>query len=127
MLDQLKKGDGPMEKTNKTKTVSKHVDSQICKFISEGKNLEMIIQELILKLDKFETTMSAIADKSGMRYIYLYTYNQVGKKRISDLMYAQTLMINYDEYSRYSFMKIFNLIKLRDKIGPNKFTVEIPE
>jgi hypothetical protein len=126
MLDQLKKGGGPMEKVNKTNTVFNHVDHQISKFISEGKNLEVIIRELILKIEKFETIISDIS-KSGMRYIYLYTYIQVGKKRISDLMYAQTLMINYDEYYGYSFMKIFNLIKLRDKIGPDKFLVEIPE
>lgn len=116
-----------MEKFDKTSTILNHIDNQIIKYISEGKNLDMVISELRSKLEKFEITIRNITNKSEVRYKYLYTHNQACKKRILDIMYAKTLMFNYDEYSSYSYKKIFNLIKLRDKIGPDKFIVKIPE
>ena len=116
-----------MEKFNKTQTILNHIDSQINKYLTDGKNLDMILSELRSKLEKFEITISNITNKSETRYKYLYTHNQVCKKRILDIMYAQTLMFNYSEYAGYSYRKIFNLIKFRDKIVPDKFVVEIPE
>jgi len=116
-----------MENFNKTQTILNHIDNQINKYLIEGKNLDMILSELRSKLEKFEITISNITNKSETRYKYLYTHNQVCRKRILDIMYAQTLMFNYSEYAGYSYRKIFNLVKFRDKIGPDKFVVEVPE
>jgi hypothetical protein len=134
MLEILKKEAGPtnikkmtIPKFNKTETILTHIDIQIIKWISEGKSLDMILSELHTKLERFEITINNITNKSETRYKYLYTHNQVCRKRIFDIMYAQTLMSNYNEYAEYSYRKIFNLIKFRDKIIPNKFVVEVPE
>jgi hypothetical protein len=114
-----------LQKFNKTETVLRHIDAQIIKMISESKSLDTIIKELQEKIFKFEKTIDT-CNKSEARYKYLYTHNKVCMKRIFDLMYAKKLMFNYSEYSKYSNTKIFNLIKLRDKIS-EKFVVEIPE
>jgi hypothetical protein len=39
----------------------------------------------------------------------------------------QNLMIKYYEYAVYPNNKLFNLIKFRDKIAPEKFIVEFSE
>jgi len=134
MLEILKKEDGlinikkmVIQKFNKTETILTHIDLQITKWISEGKSLDMILSDLLSKLEKFEITIKNITNKSETRYKYLYTHNEVCRKRIFDIMYAQTLMSNYNEYAEYSYRKIFNLIKFRDKIIPDKFVVEVPE
>jgi len=113
-------------KFNKTETVLTHIDTQITKWISEGKNTEAIIEELRAKIDKFSITIKNCS-KIEARYKYLYTHNKVCEKRILDMLYAQTLMFNYYEYANYPTKKIFGLIKLRDKISPEKFIVEVPE
>jgi hypothetical protein len=115
-----------IEKFNKTETVLRHIDNQIIRMISEGKSIDSIIIELQLKITKFETTIET-CNKTEARYRYLYTHNKVCMKRILDLMYAKTLKSNYDEYSIYPNSKIFGLIKLRDKIVPEKFIVELPQ
>jgi hypothetical protein len=113
-------------KFNKTETILTHIDTQISKWILEGKNTEAIIGELRAKIDKFSITMEKCS-KIEARYKYLYTHNKVCEKRILDMMYAQTLMFNYYEYAVYPTKKLFSLIKFRDKIGPEKFIVEVPE
>ena len=131
-LEILKKEVGPINtnkmipKFNKTETILTHIDTQITKWISEGKNTDAIIEELRAKIDRLSITI-AKCSKSESRYKYIYTHNKVCEKRIQDMLYIQTLMFNYFEYAVYPNNKLFSLIKFRDKIAPDKFIVEVPE
>lgn len=109
-----------LERTN---TVLRHIDSVISKLISDGVDIDLLIEKLEEKLSKFEKTI-ANCNESEVRYKYIFTHNEVCRKRISDLIYAKSLMYSYDEYSEYSYMKLFNLIKFKDKFG-DKFIVNI--
>jgi hypothetical protein len=133
MLEILKKEVGPIniekmtiQKFNKTEMILAHIDTQITKWISEGKNTDVIIEELRAKIDRLSITI-ANCSKTESRYKYIYTHNKVCEKRIEDMLYIQTLMIKYYEYAVYPNNKLFNLIKFRDKIAPEKFIVEFSE
>ena len=112
------------DKFDRTETILRHIDNLIVKWISEGKNFDSILIELKSKLEKFENTISNCKEDET-RYKYLYTHNKVCRKRITDILYAKTLMFNYEEFSKYSSSKMFGLIKLRDKLTNIKFNVVI--
>ena len=112
---------------NKVDVVLKFVDTRISKMISDGKNFDYIISELELSHDRFKSDMDKIMENGvNTRYKYLFTHNEVIKKRITDIKFAKTLMYNYAEFGEYNLEKVFNLVKFREKISGEKIVVEVP-
>lgn len=109
--------------SERTNTVLRHIDSTIVKLISDGTDIDSLVSKLEDKLSKFEKTITN-CNPNEVRYKYVFTHNEVCRKRINDLMYAKQLMDEYDEYSKYSTSKIFKLIQFRDKLF-NPFVVSI--
>jgi len=131
MLEELIKEDGltnkiykmTTDKFDKTQTIMRHIDTQINKNISEGKNISEIIEYLNDKRMKFEKVLENCKD-SEVRYKFLFTHNKVCVKRILDFYYIETLAFNYEEYKNYPLKKLFSLVQLRDKLV-NNFSVEL--
>lgn len=109
--------------SDRTTTVIRYVDSSIAKFISEGHDINIVIEKLTWKISTFEKVLSSCKENEA-RYKYVFTHNKVCSKRINDLIYAKELMNSYEEYSKYSTSKIFRLIQFRDKLI-DKFVVNL--
>lgn len=112
-----------MEIYDKTPVVLNTVDSQISKMISNGLDIDQIIISLDKKVSTFDKTLEEIP-KEQSRYRLLYTHNRICQKRIKDFNFVKSLIDNFDVYSGFEVEKMFSLIKLKDKIGKEKFSVQ---
>lgn len=100
---------------DKLKVCFSHIDIQIMNYIKDGKDVNSIKKELQNKILKFQNILSDLKEGEP-RYYFLMAHNYVCEKRIGDLELIETLQFEYIEYSKYDIKKMFNLIKLRDKI-----------
>ena len=119
-----------MEKIfNKTDLLYKYVDNKIDTLIKQGYKLSLIISELEESYNHFNKSIKGLDLSDPIqksRHNYLFTRVKIMEKRIEDFYFLETLSNNYAEYSSYKMDKLFRLLKLRDKINPSKYVVEIP-
>lgn len=109
---------------NKTDLLYNHIDTKINQMISRGDSIDIIIENLQSTHDRFQkkVLISKIVDS---RFRYVYTHNEVIKKRISDFEFIKQLVNKYPKYNSLSNHKIFQLIKLKDKISCDKLVIEL--
>lgn len=113
-----------METFNKTELLFSHIDNKIVQMISRGNTIDMIIESLQATHDRFQERVlkSTVVDS---RFRYVYTHNEVARKRISDFRFIKTLVAENPEYGGLSLFKMFKMIKLKDLMSREKFVVEI--
>lgn len=114
---------------DKTELILRNVDTIVLTNAYDSDksiSIEDIIKVLEDKIIKNDQNMKSCKE-TDIRYKYLFTHTKCCEKRIQDLKYMNTLRDNYDEYSKYKLLKLFNLIKLKDKLQFNKFSVSIDE
>lgn len=92
--------------------------------ISRGNTIDMIIENLQASHDRFQEKVlkSTVVDT---RFRYVYTHNEVARKRISDLRFLKNNIATNPEYGGLSLFKMFKMIKLKDMMSKDKLVVEI--
>lgn len=113
-----------MEKFNKTELLFTHIDNKITQMISNGKGIDVVIETLQQTHDRFQERVLT-SDKVDSRFRYVYTHNEVAKKRISDFRFIKEMVDRNPQYRGLSNFNLFKMIKLRDKLASEKFVVEI--
>lgn len=83
-----------------------HIDTQINHYISNNKDVDWIINELQIKIIKFQSILKNISEDQP-RYHFIKTHNDVCLKRIEDF--------NLFKSKEMDIRKMFKLIKFRDR------------
>ena len=106
----------------KTETILRYIDTQVDKMLTDGKSFDAVISELNKKVEKFSITLKNC--DSPATYKNINALVEVCKKRIDDILYAKSLQFNYYEYAVYPTVKLFKLIKFKDKLSPDRFQID---